>query len=450
MSTTVDRALAERAIAVLGQDKARLVQAVSRDVRDDGQPIHSERKRESPRSLGEWVKNPALLVPIAALVKCIAYAGRSSLLAAREKTGKSTLLAQAVAALTCGRDFLGDKLDRAIVLWYCLDEPVADCVRRFQEMGGDPDYLIISTERPTALEMRAEAESCRGRDFLGDKLGAQVVVVDTLTELWRGHIRSENDADEVAGFLDPYIRAMRELDVSLIFSHHTPKSGREYRGSGAIGAKVDVLLALRRPGTGSQVEDLNENEEDPETDDGRRILEGKGRGVPHFVYRLSFDGKLYSLGEAPLPLRARILSVLAQGGATTRSIRECVRGKSQRISDMLTELETENVIRRSGPLWTLKESGSLGGSHPPKPDGREPPLKQPSGSDLPAGTAREPGRNHRGTTGEPVNGRAVPSMLPSEPSGEPPRIIERDGRKIRQVLRLTAHGDKWFDEEATA
>jgi hypothetical protein len=330
--------------------------------------------------------------------------------------------------------FLGHQLERSIVLWYCLDEMISDCVQRFIEMGGDPDYLIISTERPTADEMREEAEAC----------GAKVVVVDTLTELWRGMIRSEKDADEIAVFLDPYIRAIREVNTALVFSHHTPKSGYDYRGSGAIGAKVDVLLLLRHPGTGQRPEDINETEEDPETDDGRRILEGRGRGVPHFVHRLSFADQCYSLGEAPMPLRDRIVDFLKQGGASTRSIRERVRGKSQRITDMMTELEADKVVHRSGSLWLLSKGGSL--SH--KTEGREPPLKQALGSPLSAGTAREPGRNHPGTVREPQGDVAVPSTFPIEKTGEPAcptRTIERDGKRIVQELRPTQRGDRWVD-----
>jgi hypothetical protein len=298
-------------------------------------------KRQPPLPLGEWLKNPELLRPLAALIPRIAYTGRSSLLAAREKVGKSTLLAQAVAALTTGGLFLEHQLQKAVVLWYCLDEPVGDCVKRFQEMGGDLDRLIISTERPTADEMRAEAAAW----------GATVVVVDTLTELWRGMIRSEKDADQISAFLDPYIRAMRELNVASVFSHHTPKSGYDYRGSGAIGAKVDVILLLRRPGTGVRAEDLNETEEDPGTDDGRRILEGHGRGVPHFVDRLSFADQRYSLGVSPLPLRERILALVRQERLNTTGIRKRVHAKHERVSDELTALEADMLLRKDGSIW---------------------------------------------------------------------------------------------------
>jgi hypothetical protein len=370
--------------------------------------VRDESNRAAPKTLGQWLQNPEFLVEPPSLIPWIALSGRSTLLAAREKTGKSTLLAQAVAALTTGGSFLKRDLNRTIVLWYCLDEPIADCVRRFERLGGDPDSLVISTERPTAVEMRAEA----------DAAGAYLVVVDTLTELWRGMIRSEKDADDVAGFLDPYIRLLRESNISLIFSHHTPKSGNDYRGSGAIGAKVDVILLLRRPSTASRAEDSNETDGEAEIDDGQRILEGRGRGLPHFIHRLSFAEQTYSLGEAALSLRDRILAALSAGGDTTRGIRERVRGKSQRISDTLAQLDHEGAIQKAGRLWVLAEAGS----QPELPSGSEPSVHSQLGSLISAGTAQDPNGNTSGTTSNHHQSLTVPVGRISTETQEPPSV----------------------------
>jgi hypothetical protein len=358
-------------------------------------------------------------------------------LAAREKTGKSTLLAQAVAALTTGQTFLGKDLDRAKVLWYCLDEPIADCIRRFKEMGGDQDYLTISTERPTAGEMATEAK----------RADAALVVVDTLTELWRGMIKSEKDADDVAIFLDPYIRHMRESNISLVFSHHTPKSGHEYRGSGAIGAKVDAILLLRRPGTGKRAEDLNEAEGDPETDDGQRILEGRGRGIPHFVHRLSFADHSYTIGKTPLSLRERILAVLLHEEATTRGIRERVRGKSQTISNTLKDMHEAGTIQKSGHLWTLTKVGSRIKDH----GVGEPGSARPTGSDRSEGTAPEPARTSAGTTAEEDVELAVLGGLPVKKVREPGQLASKLERDVREAPQMPPHllqNDLWAESGA--
>lgn len=373
--------------------------------------VQNESDRTVPKTLREWLQNPKLLVEPPSLIPWLALSGRSTLLAAREKTGKSTLLAQAVAALTIGGPFLDRDLDPAIVLWYCLDEPIADCVRRFERLGGDPDCLVISTERPTAGEMQAEAKA----------VGAALVVVDTLTELWRGMIRSEKDADDVAGFLDPYIRLLRESSISLIFSHHTPKSGNDYRGSGAIGAKVDVILLLRRPGTGLRPEDSNETDSEPEIDDGQRILEGRGRGLPHFVHRLSFANQTYSLGETPLSLRERILAVVSQGVDTTRGIRERVRGKSQRIGDTLAQLHREGIIKKAGRLWVLSDTASHAEPH----RAEEPSSLSRPGSPISSGTAQEPSENNSRTTSNEQCSVTVPAGRVSTETQEPQQVLRR-------------------------
>ena len=38
----------------------------------------------------------------------------------------------------------------------------------------------------------------------------------------------------------------------------------------------------------------------------------------------------------------------------------------------------------------------------------------------------------------------------SQADPRPTQWIERDGRKVQQVLRPTAHGEKWFDVEEAA
>lgn len=59
-------------------------------------------------TLEELARRPELLAPPEAVVPRLAWEGRLTLLAAREKTGKSTLVRSAIAAKVTGRDFLGE------------------------------------------------------------------------------------------------------------------------------------------------------------------------------------------------------------------------------------------------------------------------------------------------------------------------------------------------------
>lgn len=387
--------------AILPPDRGRSVR--NQSPRDRG--------RVGPRSLGEWLRNPILLAPLEPIIDHIAFVGRATLLAGREKSGKSTLLSQAVAAVSVGGTFLGRRQRRARVLWYCIDEGIADCVVRFRDLGGDLEQIVISDEVPTVADMRSEATAC----------GANLIVVDTLSELWRGRIRSENDADEVSAFLDPYIRSMRDLGIAIVFFHHTPKNGRGYRGSGAIGAKVDHLITIRPPSTDLATGQAADLDDDRDGEDDRRILEGRGRRVPHFALRLSFDGTRYALGDAPQSLRERVLDAIPLAGATTRAVRDRVRGNNTAIGDTLKQLEADGVIRRADDAWVrnLRLEGSAGGSGPSHDRVVEPASRRPENDAAPVGTAPEPERNRQGTEQEIARVPAVPTPAPIDDAPEP-------------------------------
>lgn len=58
--------------------------------------------------LDEVLADPTMLQPPLALVPGLVWRGRLSMLAGREKDGKSTFAAAGVAAMTRGHEFLGD------------------------------------------------------------------------------------------------------------------------------------------------------------------------------------------------------------------------------------------------------------------------------------------------------------------------------------------------------
>ncbi len=86
--------------------------------------------------LEDLLAHPELLEPPPNVLPRLAWAGRVSLLASPEKTGKSlTLVGQAVAAKALGHDFLGEATEQGATLWLALDEPLNDVVRRLVRYG---------------------------------------------------------------------------------------------------------------------------------------------------------------------------------------------------------------------------------------------------------------------------------------------------------------------------
>lgn len=288
--------------------------------------------RNPPYALRTLLDRPELTRAPAALIPGVAYSGRVTLLSAREKAGKSTLVGQGVAAFSRGGDFLNESLNRGRVLWYPIDEPAGDTVRRLHSYGADLDGVVIQTERPNAAEMREEIHASH----------ANIVVIDTLGELWNGLIRSARDAEEVGPFLRPFVVAARESNTAMVLLHHTSKAGQEYRDSVQIGASVDIVLTLRMPGIKSEAE--GGEWDTGREDDGRRVLDGRGRGGVNVKMRLAFDGTCYSMGDAPMPLRGRILNELNRSPASGNSLVTMLRAKRDAVLAELRSMLDEGLV----------------------------------------------------------------------------------------------------------
>ena len=86
--------------------------------------IRPSRAPEPIRTLAEWLTDPGALEPPPMIIPYLALAGRVTLLAAKEKVGKSTFMGQCVAAFSQGAEFLGQPCGPGKVLWYALDEAV--------------------------------------------------------------------------------------------------------------------------------------------------------------------------------------------------------------------------------------------------------------------------------------------------------------------------------------
>jgi DNA-binding transcriptional ArsR family regulator len=316
---------------------------------NDAQDIEQQSDRPTPRvgpqTLRALLARPELLEPPALLIPNVAYRGRVTLLSAREKAGKSTLTAQGVAELSRGGSFLNQSLEAATILWYAIDEPISDTVRRFQQYGADPDQVHICEDRPTAEQMRADI----------DATGADVVIIDTLTELWSGIIESDRDANDVSRFLRPYVVVARKCDVALVLLHHTTKVGREYRGSVQLGAGVDVVLTLRQ----RQTVAWDEEEAEPAPDDGRRVLTGKGRSGIVVDVRLAFDGIRYTLGDVPLPVRARILRTLYDAPASGTALSQLLGMRKQVVLAELKALQRDGLVEQGPKRYSLTDTGRL-------------------------------------------------------------------------------------------
>lgn len=285
------------------------------------------------RTMAEWLADPSLLVAPSVVLPHVVVAGRVTLLSAREKTGKSTLLGSLIAASSNGSDVLGIPINGPLTtLWYCLDEPAADCLRRFQHCGANPAHVVINDHPRTMCELRLaiEVDSAAYPH-------ATLVVVDTLSRVFAMSGVDPNDSRQIEPLLAGFVDDCHRRNTAAVLLYHTGKAGREFRGSTAIGATVDDILTLRRR-AGTDEDDFD----DDAADDGRRLLMQDGRNLRGRVQLQCVEGH-YQLYVDPQSPRDRIVEALtAHGSVESRTALIRLTGISkakglQAIKELLAE-----------------------------------------------------------------------------------------------------------------
>lgn len=102
---------------------------------ENGRPtdVYSDRQHRGLLSVRDILADPELCRPLEYAVPRLACRGRSSMLWAREKMGKSTLARAAAAAKSTGSRFLGEDTDPGSVLYVALEEAIGDTPPRERE-----------------------------------------------------------------------------------------------------------------------------------------------------------------------------------------------------------------------------------------------------------------------------------------------------------------------------
>lgn len=302
-------------------------------------------------SLGTLQTDPKLLEPPEPIAPPICYARRVTLLSGREKSGKSTLLANAAAALSAGSEFLGTVLRAQRVLWFALDEWRGDTVRRFADLGANGDRLDLAFEVPTPTEL--------DRILTVGHYG--LVCVDTLNELLMGV--NLNQSSEVLPRLRPLIEVFRRHNAAACIVSHASKGRGEYIGSVTIGGLVDAPLTLEDPRRNRDKNSAVEIEADndaPET--GVRLLHGSTRFGPALHEWVSApDGLHYSLGKNAMSLEARIRRTLIdRDAANIEELAKRVGMRKDAVGKVVKEMVGQGHIARGERGLSLTQ-GSVPG-----------------------------------------------------------------------------------------
>ncbi len=285
-------------------------------------------------SLGDLMREPE--EQVSWLLEGILPAGGLSLLAAKPKTGKSTL-ARCLALAVAGKEqFLGRTTQKGAVIYLALEEKRSEVRAHFKAMGatGQEQIFIHAASAPVDALPAITVEVQRHKPTL--------LIIDPALRFVR--VKDANDYAQVSAALEPILTLARENRAHVLLVYHAGKGERveatdAILGSTAFFAAVDTALVMKRTEKFRTLQsrqrygdDLAETtlEFNPES---RRIslgvprsdaeAEGAGRGILAF---------LQAAGEPKIE----------------QEIRDAVKGETKLLAEALRELVRQGKVTREG------------------------------------------------------------------------------------------------------
>ena len=166
-------------------------------------------------------------------------------------TGKSSLLRQLAMSLVYGdSDFLGFKLDessRNVIYVSTEDGQMATSVWMNKYFGEE----VAKTERLSKLKYVFYTEGIiKNLKQVVRKNKVDLIIIDSYADLFTG---SMNNSNEVRSFLNMYSNIANEIDVAVVFLHHTKKASagmtpnkNSILGSQGFEAKMRSVMMLTK------------------------------------------------------------------------------------------------------------------------------------------------------------------------------------------------------------
>jgi len=279
--------------------------------------------RSPYRTLAEILADPKILEPPEEVVPRLAWRGRVTLLAAREKDGKSTIAGAAAAAVTRGATFLDGVALRGVVVIAGLEEHPGEIASRLVRFDADTTRVHIATwkEVDPVVELKEAVERIR----------PDLVIVDTLSAIAEGKL-DDGSAKAWQPLMSSLTRIARDFDCAVLIIHHSRKADGAYRDSTAIGANVDCILEMRP------------DDRDPNA----RHLKARARfTVPDCAIRYNGSGyEMVETGEPAVTFRNAIQRYVNEHpGCSLNQLRDGVVGSSAAVGRMVDELVKEGALR---------------------------------------------------------------------------------------------------------
>ena len=176
------------------------------------------------------------------LVDGLLPASGFSLIVAKPKVGKSTLVRELALHVARGESFLDRSVTKGAVVYLALEEKRSEVKRHFKDMGavGEEDVHVYVGGAPVNAigEMKVVVENIK----------PVLVIIDPLFRFTK--VKDGNDYHQVTNALDPLLRLARNTGTHVLCVHHSRKGesspGESFLGSQAIFGSVDTLICMTR------------------------------------------------------------------------------------------------------------------------------------------------------------------------------------------------------------
>ena len=361
--------------------------------------------------------NPDVLIP------GLAWRGRVSKISAAPKLGKTSLLANGIAAWQAGRAFLGEAAGPPGSVLYVSETPLG-LLRSWLERYGCPSDAPILAGDSAGVDAIAEA----AREHQPD-----LVIIDSLTDL---HAASDGGNLWNAGDVRKLIQPLRALGCAVVLVHHVRKSDGAARDSGDLEAAPDMNIAFD-PGYSFGADDpppgprrLRYFGRWTEPTRALTFTEADGYALANSTRGEGPEGgggDPFTVGEPVDPIDSQIKGFLMEypEGVSQKAVRKAIRGA--RVARLVARLK---VVGTLGPdkLWRCACTTP---SPPPEqavPDSQNPPIgNSGTGGAVPA----VPVNGNLGGTGTGTG-----TGTGSHPIGEPPTGTG-SGNRLREPLAGT-------------
>ena len=226
-------------VKIQGNDKEKLIELVKnapvwtpKECKNDSTMVltHLGSLFQEPEESTTW------------LVDRLLPTGGFSIVVAKPKVGKSTIVRTLALYVAKGDFFLDRTVTKGAVIYLALEEKRTEIKRHFKDMGatGSEEIHIYTGGTPAdAIKQIREAV---------EQIKPVLVIIDPLFRLTK--VKDGNDYIQVTNALDPLLRLARDTGTHVLCVHHSPKGERNAEdcilGSQAIFGSVDTLMVMKR------------------------------------------------------------------------------------------------------------------------------------------------------------------------------------------------------------